>query len=214
MSANLPMLVDPFPGNRCQRRRRSPSARSHASAFTLIELLVVIGIIATLIGILMPALSTVKREGRKTVCASNLKQIGNAVVLYTQQYRGRYPRSPSLPSVNPLNLPPVQDRLAPHIAMGASAAQHHIDQGTGVMQVFRCPADEVVFPLEKNSYFYNQELGERPLHETFLFQVYRGDLSRIPVLWDADKYHGGSVPLNWLFVDSHVEPWTSPPVKP
>src|SRR3954447_20263117 len=94
-----------------------PIPRFRRRAFTLIELLVVIGIIATLIGILMPALSAVKREGNKTVCASNLKQIGNAFVLYTQQYKGRYPRSPSLPSVNPFNLPPVQERLAPFIAM-------------------------------------------------------------------------------------------------
>jgi len=34
---------------------------------------------------LIASLSAVKREGRKTVCASNLKQIGNAFVLYTQQ---------------------------------------------------------------------------------------------------------------------------------
>jgi len=133
--------------------------------------------------------------------------------MYRQQYRDRYPRSPSLPSVNPYNLPLVQDRLAPYIAAGGAAAQAHVDQGTGVMQIFRCPADEFIFEFEKTSYFYNQELGERPLQETFLFQVYHGDLSHVAVLWDADKFHGGSVPLNWLFVDNHVEPWTTPPVS-
>src|SRR5688500_13787447 len=106
MSARLSILVDPLPGTLYKRHRPAPSGRSHRSAFTLVELLVVVGIIATLIGILMPALATVQREGRKSVCASNLKQIGNAVVLYTQQYRGRYPRSPSLPSVNPYGLLP------------------------------------------------------------------------------------------------------------
>lgn len=184
-----------------------PTLRPSLRAFTLVELLVVIGIIALLIGILMPALSAMQREGRKTVCKSNLRQLGLAVRLYTDQNKNKYPKSPSLPSVNPYNLPTVMQRLSSFIS--ATIPQNQIDNAEGVMVVFRCPADNEVFPVEKTSYFYYNELGERPIRETFLYQVYK-DISRVPVLWDADNYHGGSLPFNWLMADGSVDTWTAP----
>ena len=177
--------------------------------FTLVELLVVIGIIGLLIGILMPALAVVKRESKKTVCKVHLQQIGNAVRLYTDQYKGRYPRAPAFPSVNPYNLKTAQEYLAPFIGVGSSTSEERVLTGTGIMKIFECPADEIVFPNEKTSYFYHQELGEKPVRETFMFLVYK-DMSRIPVFWDADHYHGGTLPFNWLYVDGHVEHWNAP----
>ena len=53
-------------------------------AFTLIELLVVIAIIAILAAILFPVFSKVRENARKTACLSNEKQIGLAIIEYTQ----------------------------------------------------------------------------------------------------------------------------------
>src|SRR5258706_8660210 len=64
-------------------KRRNTSGRG----FTLVELLVVIAIIAVLIAILLPALNRAKQQAQQIRCATNLRQIGVAMTMYTGQYR-------------------------------------------------------------------------------------------------------------------------------
>ena len=59
-------------------------SRNTKSAFTLVELLVVIAIIALLMGILMPALSKARASARTTVCASQLRELGHAMMMYVE----------------------------------------------------------------------------------------------------------------------------------
>lgn len=61
------------------------------TGFTLIELLVVIAIIAILIGLLLPALASARASSRALVCSSNMRQMGIAALMYTDDNRGILP---------------------------------------------------------------------------------------------------------------------------
>ena len=62
-------------------------------AFTLIEVLVVVAIIALLIATLLPSLAAARVSARRTMSASNLRQIGIGLQMYTQDHKGRMPQT-------------------------------------------------------------------------------------------------------------------------
>lgn len=58
-------------------------------AFTIIEVLVVIAILALLMAILLPSLSSARAQARQIVCGSNLRQLGSAMQMYALDFNGR-----------------------------------------------------------------------------------------------------------------------------
>src|ERR1700753_3320475 len=71
--------------------RTSAAPPSNRPAFTLVELLVVIGIIALLIGILLPALNKARQQANSAACLSNLHSLGLSIISYAGTYKGSLP---------------------------------------------------------------------------------------------------------------------------
>ena len=65
--------------------------RRGSRAFTLVELLVVIGIIALLISILLPTLNRARKAAEQVQCLSNLRQLSQAVLMFTAENKGWMP---------------------------------------------------------------------------------------------------------------------------
>ena len=172
----------------------TPEHRPPRRGFTLVELLVVIGIVAVLVGLLLPAAQKARWAAARSQCASNLHQIGLAVTTYCDTHGGRFPDAAMLPSASP-GKPSL-----------AQVLFEQVDKGP---RVFRCPLDTAYYPVEGLSYEY----PAAKLAGKTLFQVEQGATGvkgsgEIWVLYDFDTFHGppgSGSSRNFLYADGHVQ---------
>ncbi|MEX2219997.1 MAG: DUF1559 domain-containing protein [Phycisphaerales bacterium] len=119
---------------------RTPRTRA-PRAFTLIELLVVIAIIALLISILLPAMAAAREAGRRTVCLSNQRQIGMALMMYAEAFKEFTPRESGFseaPGTSSLNLyPPWAYVLRPFLDPRTKSDKPTIDPNSGLNDNYR-----------------------------------------------------------------------------
>lgn len=123
--------------------------------FTLIEILVVVGIIALLISIIMPAFKKARTQARRTTCASNLHQVGLAMMSYMQESRDRMPYISYMPSLGSAPLtapckasaPPdcdviyLADVLRPHTGVKGTTATAAGVTRKPDLTILQCPDD-------------------------------------------------------------------------
>jgi prepilin-type N-terminal cleavage/methylation domain-containing protein/prepilin-type processing-associated H-X9-DG protein len=127
------------PSLRTARSLGPPLRYRHA--FTLVELLAVIAIIGILAAILFAVFGSITRAKNSTVCLSNLRQIGNASLLYCADHRGDFPRAVSFPPTTVTNSAPWNVLLYSYFGLPADVANSPI---------FKCPADPRDYATAQN----------------------------------------------------------------
>jgi prepilin-type N-terminal cleavage/methylation domain-containing protein/prepilin-type processing-associated H-X9-DG protein len=172
-------------GTPIEQGKRFASCRG----FTMVELLVVIGLIGVLVALLLPAVNFAREAARRTMCQSNLRQIGLAMRMHLDT-RGVYPDVAQMKSVTP-EKPSLAEVLAAYTENNQA--------------VFNCPSDQTYYAVEGTSYEYpNLRLAGLKRKELEASERYKTTW----VQYDFDDFHGtpGEVGArNYLYADGHVD---------
>ncbi len=122
------------------------------SGFTLIELLVSIAIIAALIGLLFPALSSSIESARRIKCQANLRSIGQGLILYVDTGDHKLPFADFPAMANDDRLAPF-DLLAVEMGTRSIGWDDVIDEGMQ-LDPWVCPSDRRYSSMTGTSYLY------------------------------------------------------------
>ena len=159
-------------------KSRIPSKPSFNPAFTLIELLVVIAIIAILAAILFPVFAQAREKARQSACLSNLRQIGLAFSMYSQDYDEKLPDRRDLKTTLPggfrpwTSWPPFDPR--------AGWAANVLSPYTKNQQIWSCPsaAGSIVGSVVQ----VKQAISNDPKAPNSLYWMWRFDHRDEPVI--------------------------------
>src|SRR5436853_7473377 len=77
------------------------------SGFSLVELLVAIGIIGLLLAILLPVLSSARKEGRRAACLASLQQWSASFQVYLNDHHGHQPPRGDVHNISPTTGSPL-----------------------------------------------------------------------------------------------------------
>ena len=125
----------------CTRTASLPASTRDVQGFTLVELLVVIGIIAVLIGILMPVLSKARAAANLTVCKSNIRQLGNAILMYCQENDGYFPTAGLFANGSYAQFPDDWIHWQENRSISDSGIAKYVGSGEQLRKLARCPAE-------------------------------------------------------------------------
>jgi prepilin-type N-terminal cleavage/methylation domain-containing protein len=177
-----------------KRLREIAEYRAGRLGFTLVELLIVIGIIALLLGILLPTLGDARRQARIVRCESNIHQLATNLTDYATENRGVYPQNVYLTS--PGQYWSDADRLGSFIPTPPANVKP-------AETVYVCPDD----PDARQSYAMNL-WASSIIDNVFRTPPIRGQL------WSGNVQRGAQMILvaeAWSYQGSVVTGWSAPP---